>query len=167
LEISLGSKQDRRLAPEGGGVIVIRTEADHSHFSKYRPIWGERLPDYYDYKTRLGKALLQEANNLIPGIERAVLVTHVATPLTFKERGGRSGGAVAGCSWDYEDFRDYRPRELVRTPIRGLYMAGYQGFSAIFIGGIPTAIETGKRAAEAVLQKVDPAETILTLYSDC
>jgi flavin-dependent dehydrogenase len=46
-------------------------------------------------------------------------------------------------------------------------MAGYQGFSAIFIGGIPTAIESGKRAAEAVLQNADPAEEILIPYSDC
>jgi all-trans-retinol 13,14-reductase len=161
LEISLWSKEDRMLAPEGGGVIVIRTEAEHSHFSRYRPIWGKRLPDYYDYKTRLSKALIQEANNLIPGIERAVLVADVATPLTFEERGGRSEGAVAGWSWDYRDFRDYRPRELVRTPIKGLYMAGYQAFSAIFMGGIPTAVESGKRAAEAVLQNADPAEAIL------
>jgi phytoene dehydrogenase-like protein len=158
LEISLWSKEDRMLAPKGGGVIVIRTEAEHFHFSRYRPIWGERLPDYYDYKTRLSKALVQEANNLIPGIERAVLVADVATPLTFEERGGRSEGAVAGWSWDFKDFRDYRPRELVRTPIKGLYMAGYQAFSAIFMGGIPSAIESGKRAAEAVLQNAGPVE---------
>jgi phytoene dehydrogenase-like protein len=106
LEISLWSKEDRRLAPEGGGVIVIRTEAEYSHFSRYRPVWGQRLPDYYGYKTRLSKALVREANNLIPGIERAVLVADVATPLTFDERGGRSGEAVAGWSWDYRDFRD-------------------------------------------------------------
>jgi hypothetical protein len=45
--------------------------------------------------------------------------------------------------------------------IKGLYMAGYQAFSAIFMGGIPTAIKTGKLAAEAVLRNANPAEEIL------
>ena len=85
----------------------------------------------------------------------------VVTPLTFEEQGGRSEGAVAGWSWDYEDFHDYQAQELVRTPMRGLYMAGYQAFSALFMGGVPTSMESGKRAASAVLLHVDPIDTIV------
>jgi flavin-dependent dehydrogenase len=40
-------------------------------------------------------------------------------------------------------------------------MAGYQAYSALFLGGIPTAMESGKRAAEAVLTHADPTEEIL------
>jgi phytoene desaturase len=161
LEISFWSKNDRALGPEGTGVIVIRTEAEHSHFIEYRPSWRNRLPIYRDVKMRLGKALTQEAASVIPGLEKAILVMDVATPLTFEEQGGRSGGAVAGWSWNYEDCPDYRPRALVRTPIHGLYMAGYQAFSTIFMGGVPTAIESGKRASEAVLQGAGPVEEII------
>jgi hypothetical protein len=39
-------------------------------------------------------------------------------------------------------------------------MAGYQAFSAIFMGGIPSAIESGKRAAEAVFQNAVPIEEV-------
>jgi phytoene dehydrogenase-like protein len=152
---------DRMLCPAGTEIIVIRTEAEHSHFTKYRPAWGKRLPFYQDYKIRLGGALVREIENLIPGLEKAVLVMDVATPLTFEEQGGRSGGAVAGWSWNYEDCPDTRPRELVRTPMRGLYMTGYQAFSTIFMGGVPTAMESGKRAAQAVLQGAGPTEEIL------
>ncbi len=161
LEVSLLSKNDRMLGPEGTEMIVIRTEAEHSHFTRYRPVLGERLPGYQDYKIRLSRALVQELGNIIPGLEKAVLVTDIATPLTFEEQGGRSGGAVAGWSWNYEDRPDYHPRELVRTPINGLYMAGYQAFSTIFMGGVPTAMESGKRAAQAVLQGVGPVEKIM------
>jgi prolycopene isomerase len=161
LEVSLLSKNDRMLGPEGTEMIVIRTEAEHSHFTRYRPVLGERLPGYQDYKIRLSRALVQELGNIIPGLEKAVLVTDVATPLTFEEQGGRSGGAVAGWSWNYEDCPDYHPRELVRTPINGLYMAGYQAFSTIFMGGVPTAMESGKRAAQAVLQGAGPVEKIM------
>jgi phytoene dehydrogenase-like protein len=161
MEVSLWSKVDRTLCPAGTEIIVIRTEAEHSHFVKYRPAWGKRLPIYQDYKMRLGRALVREVENLIPGLEKVVSVMDVATPLTFEEQGGRSRGAVAGWSWNYEDCRDTRPRELVRTPIKGLYMTGYQAFSTIFMGGVPTAMESGKRASEAVLQGAGPTEEIL------
>jgi phytoene dehydrogenase-like protein len=161
MEVSLWSKVDRTLCPAGTEIIVIRTEAEHSHFTKYRPAWEKRLPTYQDYKTRLGGALVREVENLIPGLEKAVLVMDVATPLTFEEQGGRSEGAVAGWSWNYEDCRDTRPRELVRTPVKGLYMTGYQAFSTIFMGGVPTAMESGKRASRAVLQGAGPTGEIM------
>jgi phytoene dehydrogenase-like protein len=84
----------------------------------------------------------------------------VATPLTFEERGGRSQGAVAGWSWDYEDNPSYRPVELVQTPIHGLYMAGYQAYSALFMGGVPMAMASGSRAAEALLQGAGPSHEV-------
>jgi prolycopene isomerase len=161
LEVSLLSKNDRMLGPEGTEIIVIRTEAEHSHFTRFRPAWRKRVPEYQDYKMRLGRALIQEIEKFISGLEKAILVTDIATPLTFEEQGGRSGGAVAGWSWNYEDCPDYHPRELVRTPIQGLYMAGYQAFSTIFMGGVPTAMESGKRAAQAVLQGAGPVEKIM------
>jgi len=161
LEVSLLSKHDRMLGPEGTEVIVIRTEAEHSHFTRFRPAWRKRVTGYQDYKMRLGRALIQEVEKFISGLEEAILFRDVATPLTFEDQGGRSGGAVASWSWNYEDRPDYRARELVRTPIQGLYMAGYQAFSALFMGGVPTAMESGKRAAQAVLQGTGPLEKIM------
>ena len=161
LEFSLWSRDDTSLAPEGKDVIVIRAEADYPHFARYKLGWRKRTPAYLEYKTRLSKSLIREAEKLIPGLQDAIVVMDVATPLTFEDQGGRSGGAVAGWSWDFQDFQDSRPRELIRTPVRGLYMAGYQAYSALFLGGIPTAMESGKRAAEAVLTHADPTEELL------
>ena len=161
MEISLWSKEDELLAPEGGAVVVIRIDAEYSHFVRFRLGWRKRDPGYEAYKVRLGRALVKEAENLLPGLEGSVQVMDVATPLTFQDQGGRSGGAVAGWSWNYEDVQDETPKELIRTPIRGLYMAGYQAFSALFMGGVPTAMESGKRAAQAVLKGADPIEEIL------
>ncbi|MBP1769025.1 MAG: dependent oxidoreductase [Candidatus Aminicenantes bacterium] len=160
MEISLWSKEDGLLAPEGGAVVVIRTEAEYSHFVRFRLGWRKRAPGYEAYKVRLARALVKEAENLLPGLEGSVLVMDVATPLTFQDQGGRSGGAVAGWSWNYEDAQDEAPKELIRTPIQGLYMAGYQAFSALFMGGVPTAMESGRRAAQAVLKRADPIEKI-------
>jgi phytoene dehydrogenase-like protein len=161
LEVSLWGKDWETVSSEGKASLVIRAEAEYNHFAKYRLGWKQRSANYQEYKNRLAHALIREIERLIPGLEKAILVTDVATPLTFEDQGGRSGGAVAGWSWDYEDFRDDQPKELIGTPIKGLYMAGYQAFSALFMGGIPTAMESGKRAAEAVLKGTDPINKIM------
>jgi phytoene dehydrogenase-like protein len=161
LEVSLWGKDWETLSPGGRAPIVIRTEAKYHHFAKYRSGGKQRSPGYYAYKTHLAQALIHEIDHLIPGLEKAIFVKDVATPLTFEDQGGRSGGAVAGWSWDYEDFGDDQAKELVLTPIRGLYMAGYQAFSALFMGGIPTAMESGRRAARAVLEKMGPIDKIM------
>jgi len=161
LEVSLWGKDWEMVSSEGKAVIVIRTEADYNHFAKYRLGWRQRSPKYQEYKSRLAPALIREISHLIPGIEKAIFVMDIATPLTFEDQGGRSEGAVAGWSWDYGDFRDDQPKELILTPIKGLYMAGYQAFSALFMGGVPTAMESGKRAAEAVLEGASPIEEIM------
>jgi phytoene dehydrogenase-like protein len=161
LEVSLWGKDWEMASSEGRAPIVIRAEAEYNHFAKYRSGWRQRSSGYKGYKTRLAQALIREIDHLIPGLEKAIFVMDVATPLTFEDQGARSGGAVAGWSWDYEDFRDDQPKELIGTPIRGLYMAGYQAFSALFMGGVPTAMESGKRAAKAVLQGMGPVEKIL------
>ncbi len=161
LEVSLWGKDWGMASTEERAAIVIRAEAEYKHFAKYRLGWRKRSPEYQEYKTRLAQALIQEIDHILPGLEKAILVMDVATPLTFEDQGGRTGGAVAGWSWDYEDFRDDEPKELIRTPIKGLYMAGYQAFSALFMGGVPTAMESGKRAAIAFLESAPPTESIL------
>jgi phytoene dehydrogenase-like protein len=166
LEISLLSREDPMLAPPNGSVVVIRTEADHAHFMKYRPTMGGRMSSYREYKTRLAEDLIHETGRLLPGLEQAIQVVDVATPLTFEDQGGRSQGAVAGWSWDYEDNRDYRPLELIQTPLRGLYMVGYQAYSALFMGGVPTAIESGRRVAELLLEGAGPSEEVRIPVSD-
>ena len=160
LEISLLSKEDPGLAPKAGHVLAIRTEADYGHFSRYRPSSGRRKPTYAPYKRRLAQALTHKVADIIPGLETAVEAVDIATPLTFEDQGGRSEGAVAGWSWDYEDTTVYEPVEIIRTPIRRLFMAGYQAYSNLFMGGVPTAMVSGRKAAEHVLNGAGPTATL-------
>lgn len=157
LELSLLSKEDPALAPEGGHVLAIRTEADHRHFSRFRSAAKTRTPSYKPYKMHLAQALIREAGNVVSGLEDAIEAVDAATPLTFEDQGGRSEGAVAGWSWDYEDATDFEPIELVRTPVRGLFLAGYQAYSNLFIGGVPTAMVSGQKAAQYALMGAAPS----------
>jgi prolycopene isomerase len=156
LELSLPSGDDPTLAPAGSAAVVIRVAADHAHFERFRPERGKRIPEYASYKSRLALGLVGEASKLLPGLEEAVVVSDVATPLTFEEYGGRYAGAVAGWSQRHQDVPDYAVRPLVHTPIDGLFMAGLQAFSWLYWGGVPSAVLSGARAAYAVLSGDGP-----------
>ncbi len=157
IEVSLLGKDREK---ENKLSLVLRVEADYHHFARFRLGWRKRSQEYQSYKSQLAQALVHEISSLFPGLEKSILVIDIATPLTFEDQGGRSGGAVAGWSWDYEDFRDGQPKELILTPVKGLYMAGHQAFSALFMGGIPTALESGRRAAYALLKGTEPTDEI-------
>jgi phytoene dehydrogenase-like protein len=160
LTASLLSRDDSGLAPQGGAVMVIRASAEYDRFSEFLGKNGGRVAGYVDYKTRLANAVVEELSDLTPGLAGAVSVMDVATPLTFEECGGRYGGAVAGWSQEYRDSRDCVLRELVRTPLGGLYMAGHQAMSWLFTGGVPTAIESGVRAADELLDGTGPVSKV-------
>jgi len=164
LEVDLFSADEPGAAPDGAAVVLIRAAADFAHFARFRPFPGGREPGYGDYKARLARALVSEVSRLLPGLADAARVTEVATPLTYEERAGRSNGAIAGWSQGFRGNGDYVVRELIRTPVAGLYMAGHQAYSWMMLGGIPTAVESGARAARAVLRGDGP-ETGVTIPS--
>lgn len=160
LEISLVSRLDPGLARPGGAVVVIRVPTDHSHFARYRLPGGARKPSYKSYKTMLARALLAQADRVVPGLKQAAEVIDVATPLTFEDQAARTRGAVAGWSWDYGDCMDDHAAELIRTPVSGLFMAGHQAYSTLFMGGVPTAMLSGQKAAACVLDGAGPVSTL-------
>lgn len=155
IEATLLSSDDPSLAPPGHAVMVIRTAVPHRHFARLRPQYGKRTREYRRYKTSLAQALVDEVSGFVPGLRDAVEYMDVATPLTFEERGGRSDGAVAGWSWERAGGEVV---ELVRTPIAGLFMAGYQAFSALAMGGVPSAMLSGLKAAEYLLAGAGPVK---------
>ena len=122
IEVSLWGEDWKTISSKEKISIIIRVEAEYRHFAGYGFGWRKRVQNYQEYKTRLAHGLIDEINILIPGLKKSILVMDIATPLTFEDQGGRSEGAVAGWSWDYEDFHEDDVQELILTPIRGLYM---------------------------------------------
>ncbi len=158
IEATLLSADDPALAPVGHAVMVIRTAVPHRHFARFRPQRARRSRGYFRYKLSLAQALVEEVAGFVPGLNEAVVYMDVATPLTFEERGGRSDGAVAGWSWERGEREGGEALELIRTPIAGLYMAGYQAFSMLALGGVPSAMLSGLKAAEYLLAGAGPVE---------
>jgi Phytoene dehydrogenase and related proteins len=146
------NKVPARLAPPGHEALVLKVMAP---FAPFTPLdgggRGRHAHDYYTRKERLADALVAAAEEIVPGLSEAVVVREVATPLTYRDWGHRSEGSVAGWSWRAEDAPEARSRSLVQTSVPGLYMAGLQAFTKLFLGGMGTALYSGQCAAEAVL----------------
>jgi phytoene dehydrogenase-like protein len=100
-------------------------------------------------KEEMADALMSAASKVVPGLPKAVVVREVATPLTYKDRGHRSSGSVAGWSWRFGDYPGLR--SFAVTPVPGLLMVGLQSFTRLFYGGMGTALYSGRYAADIVL----------------
>ncbi len=95
--------------------------------------------------------LVRTAERVLPGLSGAVEVMDAATPLTYRDWGGRFEGSIAGWSWAARPPVGPLGRALVRTPVPGLLVAGAYASTELILGGVPTALSTGRLAAEIVL----------------
>ena len=151
-EICHWSGKDKTLVPPGKDALIIRVNAPYQYFKRWLDEKEGREKGYYEYKRRAAKYLIEAVETIIPGLSSAVEVMDASTPLTYKTWGGGSEGACAGWSWDRTDEMGSTMKSLVRTPFPNLYMAGYQAFSQLFMGGFATAIHSGNLIAEVILE---------------
>ncbi|MFZ3383749.1 MAG: NAD(P)/FAD-dependent oxidoreductase [Candidatus Methanoperedens sp.] len=150
--LSWWSKHDANLAPPGYEALTIKVTAPFENFVQFSG-GGRHMDIYYPMKEEMADALVSAASKVLPGLSDAVVVREVATPLTYKYRGHRSEGSVAGWSWRFGDYPDPWAQSLVISPVRGLLMVGLQSFTRLFYGGMGTALYSGKYAADMVLHE--------------
>ncbi|VVB93968.1 Flavin containing amine oxidoreductase [uncultured archaeon] len=150
--LSWWSRHDPTLAPPGCEALMIKVTAP---FEAFAPFYGggHYHEIYYSMKEEMADALVEAASKVVPGLPGAVVVREVATPITYKDRGHRSEGSVAGWSWRFGDHPEPWTQSLAVTPVPGLFMVGLQAFTRLFYGGVGTAMYSGRYAAEMVVGK--------------
>jgi len=150
-EICHWSGQFPDLAPAGRAALVMRTPFPYGHFAAWRTGDKARTEGYSAFKMGLARKLVRTAETILPGLSGAVEVLEAATPLTYRDWGGRYEGSIAGWSWDAREPGVLPGKILVRTPVPGLFAAGAYAASELFLGGVPTALYTGSLAADLIL----------------
>jgi prolycopene isomerase len=146
IEICLWSRKEADFAPPGRAALLLRTR-----FAIWRIGEKRRREGYNVHKTDLAWKLVRTAERILPGLAGAVEVMEAATPLTYRDWGGRFEGSIAGWSWAARASPAFPGKVLVRTPVPGLLAAGAYAATELFLGGVPTALYTGKLAADIVL----------------
>jgi phytoene dehydrogenase-like protein len=151
IEICLWSRKAPELVPPARAALLLRASFPFRHFDEWSRGPRRRGEGYQDYKRRLAGRLIETAERILPGLSGAVEVMETATPLTYRDRGNRFEGSIAGWTWSGSDSARLPGKLLVRSPIPGLLMAGAYAASELFLGGVPTALYTGSLAADLVL----------------
>ncbi len=151
IEICLWSRKVPGLVPWGRDALVLRAGFPYEHFASWRLAEKKRGEGYAGSKGRLASALVRTAERVLPGLSGAVEVMEAATPLTYRDWGGRFAGSIAGWSWEAGTSAGLPGRVLVRTPVPGLLVAGAYATTELVLGGVPTALFTGSLAADLAL----------------
>jgi phytoene dehydrogenase-like protein len=151
IEICHWSRKAPGLAPADRRALVLRAGFPYAHFAAWRTGEKERRKGYKEYKTQLARRLVATAETILPRLSDAIEVMEVATPLTYRDWGGRYEGSIAGWSWAARKSVPFPGTLFVRTPLPGLFAAGVYAAAELFLGGVPTALYTGSLAADYVL----------------
>lgn len=155
MEICRWSDKVPGFVPENKAALVLRIAFPYAHFAQFWKGHKKRKKGYEAYKEKLAWRLVKTAENILPGLVSSVEIFDAATPLTYRDWGGRYEGSIAGWNWGIKDELAPGSDILVTSPIPNLLMAGIYAASELFLGGIPTAMYTGELAANFILEQGD------------
>ncbi|MEO6885497.1 MAG: NAD(P)/FAD-dependent oxidoreductase [Jatrophihabitantaceae bacterium] len=149
----------KAAAPAGHATVEVQSTVP------YRPqLWGVDGYDisgheyrndrtYNNVKAILTDAMAQRMENAFPGASSAIKLCELATPATQERYVGNSMGAPFGLDVTPDQTGPLRPG--VKTPIRGLFLAGTSTSTGPATEG---AMLSGRQAASAVLGRDLSAE---------
>jgi prolycopene isomerase len=144
---------DPSCAPSGSSVIALCSLAPWSHAE----VWGtggaldgyRDNPRYLALKQDAAAALIDRAEQRMPGLRDAILHLEVATPLTNHRYSLNPGGAVYGFAQSVEQTYGGR-RPGARTPIGNLFLAGAWTHPG---GGESGALLSGQTAGRLAIEQ--------------
>ena len=144
-EISIPVLRDSSLAPVGKTGFVVSTLFDYD-----LTLWFERHGAYERFKQVCQNAILRALEGMYPGVTAKSSYISCSTPRTIERETGNRFGAITG--WAFTNRPLPAVHELkkitlaVKTPVPGVLQCGHWTFSP---AGLPTAVITGKLAADA------------------
>jgi all-trans-retinol 13,14-reductase len=100
---------------------------------------------YRAEKAAWADALIRQAERVLLGLSRHIVVRDAATALTFERYALTSEGAIYGIDQRTDQMGDRRP--YFKTPIEGLYLAGASTFPG---AGIEAVVISGTIAADDI-----------------
>ncbi len=146
-EISIPVLKEPAAAPEGKTGLIISTLFEYELVKRVRESgW------YEEFKSEVERRMIDVLSaSIYPMLKDRLIFKFSATPLTIEERAGSSEGAIVG--WSFEapipvTSRMLQINDAVKTAIPRVLQAGQWTYSPT---GVPTAVMTGKIAADALI----------------
>lgn len=145
-EISIPALRDLSMVPENKTGLIVSMLFDYGVVKKIRDDgW------YEEFKQKAEEMIIDNlASTIYPFLKNKILFKFTSTPLTIERIYGTSDGSIVG--WSFEDpipvpSGMFSMKSAIRTPIDNIYKAGKWAYAP---AGVPTAIITGKLAADVI-----------------
>ncbi|MBN1260667.1 MAG: NAD(P)/FAD-dependent oxidoreductase [Anaerolineae bacterium] len=151
-EISIPVLKEPGVAPEGKTGLIVSTLFEYDLVKKVSESgW------YEEFRVEVENRMIDVLSaSIYPLLKDRLIFKFSTTPLTIEKLVGSSEGAIVG--WSFEDPIPVTSSMLginnaVKTAIPQVMQAGQWSYSP---NGVPTAILTGKLAADALIRKRKP-----------
>ena len=144
IAVRIPSLIDPSYAPQGKHTVNILTIQPYSYQNAWNTKKGKG-EEYKKLKEKITDQLIEEAEDILPGLSDHIIVKDAATPITFERYTGNSEGGWYGPLPDEKGF----PILSEETPISNLFLAGHNAGG----GGVPSVIISGWRTATSILTK--------------
>jgi len=151
VEVCRWSAANPGNCPPGRESLVLRTAFPYDEAAGWKTGEKTRRPGYMEMKRAQAASLLRTVESELPGLGAGLEFMEVATPLTYEDWGNRFRGSIAGWTWA-PDRSGFSRKLLVETPLERLLSVGVYASSELFLGGVPTALFTGRTAADLILE---------------
>lgn len=142
-ELSFNNYAGYGYAPEGCSALTTAFMGDTYEFWKKAKEEGR----YEDEKNRLADGISRAVCEKFPQAKGNIEVLDIATPLTYERYTGAHHGSWMSITGPGEKMKMY-PAFL--KDVSGLYFAGHR---LVPPGGLPVALETGRKAAQMVCRQ--------------
>jgi phytoene dehydrogenase-like protein len=130
--LSFPSLKDPAASHHSAQVITL---VDDALFAPWKHLpWMHRGPEYEALKERVAGELLDLVERYHPGFRELVAYRELSTPLSVEHFTGHTQGRIYGAPATIERLRDHRYG--VRTPVRGLFLAGADAASLGIVGAL-------------------------------
>jgi prolycopene isomerase len=134
--LSIPSIEDATIAPPGHHTVCV------TMFAPWDRAWKER-------KQEVADRLIDEAEQVIPGLRDAIVYRDAGTPTTMNRYTGNRQGAIYG--WDASP-KSLATRLGMETPVPGLFLAGHWTRPG---GGLYAVVTSGQIAAQRVFKELE------------
>ncbi|MFK7818340.1 MAG: phytoene desaturase family protein [Planctomycetaceae bacterium] len=155
--LSFGSIRNPGQEPHTAQIVCFSEEAEWVEYAD-KP-WLKRGEDYDRRKHELAEAMIDFAEERLPGLRKLIDYQELASPLTFKTFTGHSGGAIYGQESDKN--RLLRDQWRIGTSVENLYLTG----TDLGVPGVNSALMAGVMTAGKLLGWFGTARVMSRVYS--
>ena len=134
---------DPDLSPPGSTLLEILVEGDYAWWARLQ----EERPAYRREKRRVLETVLRALERTDPDIRDHLVMSDVATPLTFERYTGSWHGTYMTWMHDAATQKRYQVIRKTLPGLEGLYLAGMWLMAP---GGVPTAVKTARDVMQLV-----------------